>query len=66
MFKEVNYRLDMQKGEHRALVLRAFFDLVRDGEEPDAARLRAPVLAVRRWKEGDDWPGYYPRRWTYR
>jgi hypothetical protein len=58
-----DYRLDMQKGEHRALVLRAYLDLLSQGEETDAAQLRAPKLAMERWKSGADCPGFYARRW---
>ena len=63
MSQNTDYSIDMANGEHRALVLRAYFDLLAQGEDRDTARQRAPLLALRRWRDGEDYPGFYPRRW---
>jgi hypothetical protein len=62
MSRKPDFVLDQRNGEHRALVLRAYFHLISEGEPEDAALLRAPKLAVEWWKSGADYPGFYPRR----
>lgn len=62
MLRKTEYRLDLRSGDHRALLLRAYFSLLAEGVEPEAARLGAPKLAMQRWRDGQDYPGFYPRR----
>jgi hypothetical protein len=62
MLRQTDYKLNMNNADHRALVLRAYFALIKQGEPMDSALIKAPHEAVARWKEGVDYPGFYPRR----